>query len=362
MGRLKTRLLLTLAIMGVMFTGFGISSISFDGKKAKDFATASSYQLTKNAKFEGVIDTCLGNYAYETDDDSTTEYYLVPLPSSMNKSDDPADWYYVSFSTGNHSHPITMDRIIDYTYGDSSTYVTLPFTGQVKDLDSEIEGYLYEAIIEADLFGTDNMSEIKQHISPYCIEYRATGFGGVLLVIGLVCLGILAAIFIPVIRRGEMQMPFRPAGGFRHTGEAMDMPMSGGTAQPYNMNASPSYTQPQNMSGTTPSYAQPQSMSGTTPSYAQPQSMSGTTSSYAQPQSMNNTPSYAQPQSMNNTPSYAQPQSMNSTPSYAQPQTASVKPAAPKGFEEPSAGVGIMDELDTSSLSFDDYDDLDQKL
>ena len=49
--------MLTLAIMGVMFTGFGISSISFDGKKAKDFATASSYQLTKNAKFEGVIDT-----------------------------------------------------------------------------------------------------------------------------------------------------------------------------------------------------------------------------------------------------------------------------------------------------------------
>ena len=336
MGRLKTRLLLTLAIMGVMFTGFGISSISFDGKKAKDFATASSYQLTKNAKFEGVIDTCLGNYAYETDDDSTTEYYLVPLPSSMNKSDDPADWYYVSFSTGNHSHPITMDRIIDYTYGDSSTYVTLPFTGQVKDLDSEIEGYLYEAIIEADLFGTDNMSEIKQHISPYFIEYRATGFGGVLLVIGLVCLGILAAIFIPVIRRGNLQMSFRPAGGFRHTGEAMDMPMSGGTAQSYNMNASPSYTQPQNMSGTTPSYAQPRSM--------------------------NSTPSYAQPQGMNNTTSYAQPQSMNSTPSYAQPQSASVKPATSKGFEEPSAGVGIMDELDTSSLSFDDYDDLDKKL
>lgn len=37
MGRFKTRLLMTLAIMGVMFTGFGISSISFDGKKAKDF-------------------------------------------------------------------------------------------------------------------------------------------------------------------------------------------------------------------------------------------------------------------------------------------------------------------------------------
>lgn len=351
MGRLKTRLLLTLAIMGVMFTGFGISSISFDGKKAKDFATASSYQLTKNAKFEGVIDTCLGNYAYETDDDSTTEYYLVPLPSSMNKSDDPADWYYVSFSTGNHSHPITMDRIIDYTYGDSSTYVSLPFTGQVKDLDSEIEGYLYEAIIEADLFGTDNMAEIKQHISPYCIEYRATGFGGVLLVIGLICLGILAAIFIPVIRRGEMQMAFRPAGGFRHTGESGDMPMTGGTAQSFTVpGATPSYAQPQTMSGTTPSYAQPQSMSGTTPSYAQPQSMSGTTPSYAQPQSMSGT-----------TPSYAQPQSMSGTaPSYAQPQTA--KPAASKGFEEPSAGLGIMDELDTSSLSFDDYDDLDQKL
>ena len=315
MGRIKTRLLLTLAIMGIMFTGFGISSISFDGKKAKDFATASSYQLTKNAKFEGIIDTCLGNYAYETDDDdSTTEYYLIPLPSSMNKSDDPADWYYVSFSTGNHSHPITMDRIIDYTYGDTDTYVCLPFTGQVKDLDSEIEGYLYDAIIAADLFGTDDMAEIKQHVSPYCIEYRATGFGGFLLVIGLICLGILAAIFIPVIRRGEMQMSFRPAGAFRHTGESGDMSMTGGTAQSFNV------------PGATPSYAQPQSMSGTTPSYAQPQSMSGT------------------------------------TPSYAQPQGASVKPAAPKGSEEPSAGIGIMDELDTSSLSFDDFDDLDRKL
>ncbi len=336
MGRLKTRLLLTLAIMGVMFTGFGISSISFDGKKAKDFATASSYQLTKNAKFEGTIDTCIWNYFEVEDDDSETQYYLVPLPSSMNKSDDPADWYYVTYSTGNTMQQITMDRIIDYTYGDSSTYSSIEFTGLVKELDSDIEDYLYSGLIETEYFDTTNKSVIAQHISPYVIEYRATGFGGVLLVIGLVCLGILAAIFIPVIRRGEMQMPFRPAGGFRHTGEAMDMPMSGGTAQPYNMNASPSYTQPRNVSGTTPSYAQPQSM--------------------------NNTPSYAQPQSMNNTPSYAQPQSMNSTPSYAQPQTASVKPAAPKGFEEPSAGLGIMDELDTSSLSFDDYDDLDQKL
>ncbi len=53
---------------------------------------------------------------------------------------------------------------------------------------------------------------------------------------------------------------------------------------------------------------------------------------------------------------------MTSTPSYAQPQTANVKPAAPKGFEEPAVGMGIMDELDTSSLSLDDYDDLDKKL
>lgn len=255
----------------------------------------------------------------------TTEYYLVPLPSSMNKSDDITDWYYVSFSTGNRSFQMIMDNVTDYTYGDNDTYACLPFTGQVKELDPEIEGFLYDAILESDFFETDDMAEIKQHISPYCIEYRATGGGPIFLVIGLVCLGILAAVFIPVIRRGELQMPFKPAGGFRHTGEAMDMPMSGGTAQPYNMNAAPSYTQPRNVSGTTPSYAQPQSMSSTTPSYAQPQSI-------------------------------------NSTPSYAQPQSASVKPAAPKGFEEPSAGVGIMDELDTSSLSFDDYDDLDKKL
>lgn len=338
MGRIKTRLLLTLAIMGVMFTGFGISSISFDGKKAKDFATASSYQLTKNAKFEGTIDACIWNYFVVEDDDSETQYYLVPLPSSMNKSDDPADWYYISYSTGNTAQQLTMDRIIDYTYGDTDTYYSIDFTGQVKKLDSDIEDYLYSGLIDTEFFDTTSRSEIAQHISPYCIEYRATGFGGVFLVIGLICLGILAAIFIPVIRRGEMQMSFRPAGGFRHTGEATDMPMTGGTAQSFTVpGATPSYAQPQSMSGTTPSYAQPQSMSSTTPSYAQPQSMSGTTPSYAQPQSMSTT-----------------------TPSYAQPQTA--KPAAPKGFEEPSAGLGIMDELDTSSLSFDDYDDLDQKL
>lgn len=351
MRRLKTRLLIVLATMGVMFTGFGISSISFDGKTAKDFSTASSYQLTKNAKFEGTIAACVGNYAYETDDDRTIEYYLVPLPSSMNKSDDITDWYYVSFSTANYSFQTIMDHVIDYTYGDTDTFACLPFTGEVKELDSEIEDFLYESLIDAEFFDTTDRTEISRHISPYCIEYRAEGGGPVFLGIGLVCLGILAAIFIPIIRRGELQVPFMPAKGLRHTGEAMDMPMSGGTATPYNMNAAPSYAQPQSMTGTTPSYAQPQSMSGTTPSYAQPQSMSGTTPSYAQPQSMSGT-----------TPSYAQPQSMTSTPSYAQPQTANVKPAAPKGFEEPAVGMGIMDELDTSSLSLDDYDDLDKKL
>lgn len=45
MGRMKTRLVISLGIFGVLFTGFGITQTAFEMKPAKDYSSVSSYVI-----------------------------------------------------------------------------------------------------------------------------------------------------------------------------------------------------------------------------------------------------------------------------------------------------------------------------
>ena len=248
------------------------------------------------------------------------EYYLIPLPSSVEKTDDYTKWDYISYKTGNSSQQRIMDKIIDYTWGDADTPASIEFTGKVAPLDSDFEDFLYDGLVESEYFGTTDRSEISKHISPYCIEYNAEGFGGVMLIIGLIPLALFIFILVMLFKKNGGHLPLRAAGGLRQSGESGDMPITG---------ASPSYTQPNN---TAPSYSQP---SGTTPSYMRPTN--------------------SQPQQ-----SAAQPMNMYSTPTSSAADNSSASKVG-VGFEDTGAGKGIMDELDLSSISADALDDPDKK-
>lgn len=334
MGRMKTRLIIFLGLFGVMFTGFGIKQTAFELKPAKNYSSISSYEIKKGDKLSGTIDRCVYNYAYETDDDGdTTEYYLVPLPSSVAKTDDYTKWDYISYKTGNKSQQRIMNDVIDYTYDEALTPKSIEFTGNVASIDPEIEDFLYEGLIESEFFDTTDKSEISKHIVPLCIEYNAQGFGGIMLIIGLIPLALFVFILVILFKKNGGQLPLRSAGGFRQSGESGDIPITG---------AAPSYMQPNNAA---PSYAQPNS---TAPSYAQP---SGTAPSYMRPTN-------TQPQQAG-----AQPMNMYGTPTSA--RTNNSADAASKkvgvGFEDTGAGKGIMDELDISSISTDSLDDPNNK-
>lgn len=333
MGRMKTRLVISLGIFGVLFTGFGITQTAFEMKPAKDYSSVSSYEIKKGDKLSGTIDLGVYNYAYEYDEDDsskTVEYYLIPLPSSVEKTDDYTKWDYISYKTGNSSQQRIMDKIIDYTWGDADTPASIEFTGKVAPLDSDFEDFLYDGLIEAEYFGTTDRSEISKHISPYCIEYNAEGFGGVMLIIGLIPLALFIFILVMLFKKNGGHLPLRAAGGLRQSGESGDMPITG---------ASPSYMQP---NSAVPSYTQ---QNNTAPSYAQP---SGTTPSYMRPTN-------SQPQQ-----SAAQPMNMYSTPTSSSADNSSVSKVG-VGFEDTGAGKGIMDELDLSSISTDALDDPDKK-
>jgi len=344
MGRFKTRLIISLGIFGVLFTGYGIKQTAFELKPAKYYGNLSSYEIQKGDKLSGTIDRCVYNYAYETDDDgNTTEYYLIPLPSSVAKTDDYTKWDYISYKTKNYSQQMTMYDIIDYTYGDISTPSSIEFTGNVAPLDSDFEDFLYDGLIEAEFFDTTDRAEISKHIAPYCIEYNAQGFGGVMLIIGLIPLALFVFILFMLYKKNGGHLPLRSAGGFRQSGESGDIPITG---------AAPSYMQPNNAA---PSYAQPNSSA---PSYAQPNNASP---SYAQPSGT--TPSYMRPTNSQPQQAGTQPMNMYGTPTSA---PASQTPAAPQkkvgvGFEDTGAGKGIMDELDLSNISLDDLDDPNKK-
>lgn len=226
--RLTTRLL-GLAIVGIVFIGFGLSSLfgalSFKNNIIKnieheeniiDFMYPSDYKLNENVC--GYI-----NYLYECFCEETTtntvngvktssrvsgSYYLMPI---INSNDN--NMYYITVLIKDKDFTALCEQLVDDTYaylvGDDVEFTDVFFTGKIKPLESEVKDYLIDWVTDVELFEDNSVSTIDKYVLPYQLEeYNLDNHyssAKLFIPIGIVIVAVCTAILVVVIKKNKKQ-------------------------------------------------------------------------------------------------------------------------------------------------------------
>ncbi len=225
----STTRLLGLAIVGIVFIGFGLSSLigamSFKSDIRKnieqeeniiDFMYPSDYKLNENVC--GYI-----NYLYECFCEETTtntvngiktssrvsgSYYLMPI---INSNDN--NMYYITVLIKDKDFTALCDQLVDDTYaylaGDDVEFTDVFFTGKIKPLESEVKDYLVDWVADVELFEDNSVSTIDKYVLPYQLEeYNLDNHyssAKLFIPIGIVIVAVCTAILVVVIKKNKKQ-------------------------------------------------------------------------------------------------------------------------------------------------------------
>lgn len=226
--RFTTRLL-GLAIVGIVFIGFGLSSLfgalSFKNNIIKnieheeniiDFMYPSDYKLNENVC--GYI-----NYLYECFCEETTtntvngvktssrvsgSYYLMPI---INSNDNKM--YYITVLIKDKDFTALCEQLVDDTYaylvGDDVEFTDVFFTGKIKPLESEVKNYLVDWVTDAELFEDNSTATIDKYVLPYQIEeYNMENHfksAKIFIPIGVVIVAVCTVILVLVVKKNKKQ-------------------------------------------------------------------------------------------------------------------------------------------------------------
>lgn len=200
-----------LVIFFVFLLGFGLFfsiSSAVDLSKASktdvDFNSLDKSEFKDGMFVKGIVYEVYDEYAYETTDSRVSNrYYIVPLLASF----DTEVPQYVTVSIGNTELQKKADSLMKQTW-DYYDYGTEPavwdefeIVGEVKALDVELLGYLYEWFMYGD--STATREDYSQYICPYEISFVSidgmrTGaiMFGVMALVGAIGLSVFIVIFI----------------------------------------------------------------------------------------------------------------------------------------------------------------------
>lgn len=227
--RFTTRLL-GLAIVGIVFIGFGLSSLfgalSFKNNIIRnieheeniiDFMYPSDYKLNENVC--GYI-----NYLYECFCEETTtntvngvktssrvsgSYYLMPI---INSNDN--EMYYITVLIKDKDFTALCEQLVDDTYAyllsdDDIEFTDVFFTGKIKPLESEVKSYLVDWVTDAELFEDNSTATIDKYVLPYQIEeYNMENHfrsAKIFIPIGVVIVAVCTVILVLVVKRNKKQ-------------------------------------------------------------------------------------------------------------------------------------------------------------
>lgn len=226
--RFTTRLL-GLAIVGIVFIGFGLSSLfgalSFKNNIIKnieheeniiDFMYPSDYKLNENVC--GYI-----NYLYECFCEETTtntvngvktssrvsgSYYLMPITNSNDNK-----MYYITVLIKDKDFTALCEQLVDDTYaylvGDDVEFTDVFFTGKIKPLESEVKSYLVDWVTDAELFEDNSTATIDKYVLPYQIEeYNMENHfrsAKIFIPIGVVIVAVCTVILVLVVKKNKKQ-------------------------------------------------------------------------------------------------------------------------------------------------------------
>lgn len=227
--RFTTRLL-GLAIVGIVFIGFGLSSLfgalSFKNNIIKnieheeniiDFMYPSDYKLNENVC--GYI-----NYLYECFCEETTtntvngvktssrvsgSYYLMPITNSNDNK-----MYYITVLAKDKDFTALCEQLVDDTYAyllsdDDIEFTDVFFTGKIKPLESEVKSYLVDWVTDAELFEDNSTATIDKYVLPYQIEeYNMENHfrsAKIFIPIGVVIVAVCTVVLVLVVKKNKKQ-------------------------------------------------------------------------------------------------------------------------------------------------------------
>ena len=202
---LKARIgivLIALFVVGIVLTFTGVSNLIKMSGNIKDFNYDSIQDIKKGDIVQGYVLNIDGCYAYttttntkygiETSSYTSDEYFLMPL---VNETDFEKDLFITIIAQKKADRDLLYD-ISDATweYYEGNVDVTFPEMGivaKVDKLDAEYEGYLIEALLDAEYYS--NASEARSHVIPYTLTiynpssaYTSLGIGLVIIVLYVV--------------------------------------------------------------------------------------------------------------------------------------------------------------------------------
>lgn len=227
--RFTTRLL-GVAIVGIVFIGFGLSSLfgalSFKNNIIKnieheeniiDLMYPSDYKLNENVC--GYI-----NYLYECFCEETTtntvngvktsskvsgSYYLMPITNSNDNK-----IYYITVLTKDKDFTALCEQLVDDTYAyllsdDDIEFTDVFFTGKIKPLESEVKSYLVDWVTDAELFEDNSSATIDKYVLPYQIEeYNMENHfrsAKIFIPIGIVIVAVCTLVLVLVVKKNKKQ-------------------------------------------------------------------------------------------------------------------------------------------------------------
>ncbi len=229
-------LLIALFVVGIILTFSSVSNLIKLNGDVPDFNYDSMQNIKKGDIVQGYVLNIEGCYAYttttntkygiETSSYTSDEYFLMPL---VNETDG-ADNMYITIVASKIDDRELLYDISDATweYYQGNFDVTFPEMGivaKVNELDSEYEGYLIEAMLEAEYYST--ASEVRSHVVPYVLRiynpktaYTNLGIG-LVIILAFVVVGIIVyskykaslapQTFVPVQETNDFTLESKPS-------------------------------------------------------------------------------------------------------------------------------------------------------
>lgn len=229
--RFTTRLL-GLAIVGIVFIGFGLSSLfgamGFrndikknieNEEKIIDLMYPSDYKLNENVC--GYISFLFECFCEETTTNTVNgiktssrvsgSYYLMPI---VNSDENAESLSYITVLIKDKDVKADCEQLVNDTYdylsgNDNVEFNDLLFTGKIKPLEDDVKEYLVEWVQDVELFDDNSTATINKYVLPYQLEeynwdnhYRSAK---IFIPIGVVIVAVCTVILVLVVKKNKKQ-------------------------------------------------------------------------------------------------------------------------------------------------------------
>ncbi len=193
---------LMLIAAGIFFTGTFVSEKVAMSKGITDFNEMKTEDFIKGRFVQGTVEELHAGFAEEWEQSkgsstkrTTSRYYLMP----MYAYDENEDIKYIAVRFSKRSDIEKADKLVDEvndyfeTGKTPESFTEIELSGKISKLDKEIEGYMYDTLIDAGLGKTKD--ECSKYVCNYYINCKeGAAISGLIIGIVTFIAGVAAGI------------------------------------------------------------------------------------------------------------------------------------------------------------------------